>query len=142
MCAFLGNDRRYDIKLVIINYLKKWRTHISVASTYNLYLWYGTFIALKLYYWGGFSNSLPSTTILVMGDLFKAARFGNYPTCDRILNAKVKRTGIKFPRYVYLTELYSLKWVLVGYILQYWDTNNLFIYKHTNNISNFDLGEI
>ena len=38
-----------------------------------------------------------------MSDLLAAARLGNYPTCQKLLNAKVKKTGIKFPRYVFAT---------------------------------------
>ena len=36
-----------------------------------------------------------------MSDLLAAARLGNYPTCEKLLiSAKVKKSGIKFPRYV------------------------------------------
>ena len=43
-----------------------------------------------------------------MSDLVTAARLGNYPACEKLLSAKVKKTGIKFPRYVSNYQLYRM----------------------------------
>ena len=76
-----------------------------------------------------------------MSDLVTVARLGNYPACEKLLSAKVKKTGIKFPRYVSNYQLYRMEQNEYEYILKNEYNFDLFGKKQiiSNSMQRFNL---